>query len=109
LKFEGAADQVCLRAAFTMFNHCTKTALRFANYFGQLNWRRPRVITELVTAPPRYYQQEITVPQRNGTGLTLKLKAAGPALYHMEMCKVSGGKAQRPRSGKLTPTKEPAS
>jgi hypothetical protein len=63
----------------------------------------------LVATPPGYHQQEITVTQRNGIGFTFKLQAAGPALYHVEVCKDSSGEAQRPRSGKLASTEEPAS
>jgi hypothetical protein len=74
-----------------------------------LNRRRPRVITELVTAPPRYDQEEIALLKCDGVSLTLKLQAAGPALYHVEVRKDSSGEAQRPRSGKLTSTKEPTS
>jgi hypothetical protein len=92
-----------------MSDHRTKTALGVAHYFRQLNRRRSRVIAELVTVPPRYDQQEITFLKCDGVGLASKLQAAGPALYHMEVCKDSSGEAQRPRSGKLTSTKEPTS
>jgi hypothetical protein len=90
-----------------MSDHGTKTALGVAHYFRQLNGRRPRVITELVTAPPRYDQEEIAALKWDGVSLALKLQAASPALYHMEVCKDPSGEAQRPRSGKLTSTKEP--
>jgi hypothetical protein len=92
-----------------MSDHGTKTAFGFAHYFCQWNWRRSRVITELVTLPSRYDQEEIALLKSDGVRLALKLQTAGPALYHVEVCKDSSREAQRPRGGKLASAKEPTS
>jgi hypothetical protein len=91
-----------------MPDHGTEAALGVAHNVRQLNWRCPRVVTELVSVSPGDDQDEIALLESDGISLALNLHAASSALYHVKMRKNSSGEAQRPRSRKLTSAKEPA-
>jgi hypothetical protein len=91
-----------------MFDHGAKATLGVANQLAQLNRRRPRVITELVSLTARYHQNEIALLEGHRPRSALDLQPAGPTLYDMEVREKSGGEAQGPGGGKFTLTKKPA-